>query len=189
LRNSDDALLACWCELTTTDTSAKGLYRNAWATAHTATADNVIDVVKAARSRWKIENENHNTLKTKGYHFEHNYGHGKQHLSTLLPTLILLAFLLHALLDRLEPRNRAIRERLPSRQTFFEHLRAPIRYFPFDSWATCSPSCSTPFSRPSAKPRLGPQRAWGRPNLELLPRTPARRLRLAASPAARPQGP
>jgi hypothetical protein len=100
----------------------------------TATADNVIDVVKAARSRWKIENENNNTLKTKGYHFEHNYGHGQQHLSTLLPTLILLAYLLHTVLDRLDPRYRAIRERLPSRQTFFEHLRALIHYLPFDSW-------------------------------------------------------
>ena len=32
---------------------------------------NVAEVVEAGRSRWKIENENNNTLKTKGYHFEH----------------------------------------------------------------------------------------------------------------------
>jgi hypothetical protein len=30
-------------------------------------------VVQAGRSRWKIENENNPTLKTKGYHFEHNH--------------------------------------------------------------------------------------------------------------------
>lgn len=47
----------------------------------------------------KIENENNNTLKTKGYHFEHNFGHGKQHLSNLFATMILLAFLVHTTLD------------------------------------------------------------------------------------------
>jgi hypothetical protein len=31
-----------------------------------------------------VENENSNTLKTKGYHLTHNFGHGKQHLSSLL---------------------------------------------------------------------------------------------------------
>jgi len=55
----------------------------------------------AQDGRWKIENEN-NTLKTKGYHFEHNYGHGKQFLSSLLATLILLAYLLHTLLDLMD---------------------------------------------------------------------------------------
>jgi hypothetical protein len=29
----------------------------------------------------KIEKENFNTLKTKGYHFEHNFGHGELNLS------------------------------------------------------------------------------------------------------------
>jgi hypothetical protein len=56
------------------------------------TAENVVALVAAGRSRWKIENENNNTLKTKGYHFEHNYGHGQQHLSAVLATLILLAY-------------------------------------------------------------------------------------------------
>ena len=42
-------------------------------------------------SLWKIENETFNTLKTKGYtlktkgyNLEHNFGHGKEHLSALL---------------------------------------------------------------------------------------------------------
>ena len=44
------------------------------------------------RARWKIENETFNTLKNQGYHFEHNYGHGYQHLSVVLAMLMLLAF-------------------------------------------------------------------------------------------------
>lgn len=81
LRNADDALMINWCEITTTDENGKILYCNAFATNLTINNDNVVEIVEAGRSCWKIENENNNTLKTKGYHFEHNYGHGKQHLS------------------------------------------------------------------------------------------------------------
>jgi hypothetical protein len=134
LRDSDDALLVGWCALTTTDATGRVLYRNAWATSHILNAENVIATVAAGRSRWKIENENNNTLKTKGYHFEHNYGHGKQHLSAVLATLILLAYPVHTVLDLLDRRYRAVRAQLPSRRTFFEHLRALLQYLPFDTW-------------------------------------------------------
>jgi hypothetical protein len=134
LRDSEDALLVGWCELTTTDAKGQVVYHNAWATSHTVTAENVVALVETGRSRWKIENENNNTLKTKGYHFEHNYGHGKQHLSSILATLIILAYLVHTVLDCLDQRYRAIRAQLPSRRTFFEHLRALVQYLPFQSW-------------------------------------------------------
>lgn len=52
--------------------------------------------------RGKVENQNNNTLKTKGYHFEHNFSHGEQFLYSLLATLILLAYLLHTLLDLMD---------------------------------------------------------------------------------------
>ena len=60
------------------------LYRNSFARSLAVTVDTVRDIVAAGRARWKIENENNNTLKTKGYRFEHNFGHGRQHLSSLL---------------------------------------------------------------------------------------------------------
>lgn len=134
LRNGADALLVNWCELVTTDANGKVSYRNAWATSHRVDAQNVAALATAGRARWKIENENNNTLKTKGYHFEHNFGHGKQNLSNLLATMILMAFLLHTALDLLDVRYRAVRAALPSRRTFFEHMRALMHYFPFDNW-------------------------------------------------------
>jgi hypothetical protein len=134
LRDSDDALLVNWCELTTTDEAGQILYRNAWATSHRIEHGNVQTIATAGRTRWKIENEGNNTLKTQGYHFEHNFGHGKQHLSNLLTTMILLAYLLHTTLDLLDTSYRSIRGLLPSRRTFFEHLRALLQYFPFDTW-------------------------------------------------------
>jgi len=45
------------------------------------------------RSRWRIENETFNRLKNQGCHFEHNDGHGKQNLSTVLMLLMFLAFM------------------------------------------------------------------------------------------------
>ena len=134
LRNSDDALMVNWFELVTTDAEGKVLFRNAWATSHEITNSNVGELAAAGRARWKIENENNNTLKTKGYHFEHNFGHGKQHLSNLFATLILLAFLVHTTLECIDTAFQSVRKALPSRRTFFEHLRALIQYLPFDNW-------------------------------------------------------
>jgi hypothetical protein len=134
LRDGKDAMLVNWCELTTTGADGTVLFKNAWATSHSLTRDNVAEVAAAGRARWKIENENNNTLKTKGYHFDHNFGHGKQHLANLFATMILLAFLFHTALDLVHGHYRAVRQSLPSRRTFFEHFRALIQYIPFDHW-------------------------------------------------------
>lgn len=134
LRNSDDALMVNWCELVTTGAEGDVVFRNAWATSHRITANNVAALAAAGRARWKIENENNNTLKTKGYHFEHNFGHGKQYLSNLFATMILLAFLVHTALDWIDGSYRVVRDSLPSRRTFFEHLRALVHYLPFNDW-------------------------------------------------------
>ena len=57
-------------------------------------------LMRGARARWKIENETFNTLKNQGYHFEHNFGHGEQHLSTVLMHLMMLAFLIDQIQQR-----------------------------------------------------------------------------------------
>src|ERR1035441_4010516 len=88
----------------------------------------------AARPRWKIENENNNPLKTKGYHLEHNFAHGQQHLSSLLAAMNILAFLCHTVLSFTDQHYRLIRATLPTRKTFFEDLRALTRYLHFPSW-------------------------------------------------------
>jgi len=133
LRDGDDALEVNWCELTTTRDDGKVVYHNAFATNHAITAANVAEIVRAGRARWKVENENNNTLKTKGYHLTHNFGHGKQHLSALLATLNLLAFLFHTVLEMLDSSYQRIRQFLP-RKRFFNDLRALTCYLCFDSW-------------------------------------------------------
>jgi hypothetical protein len=134
IRDGDDALLINWCELTITNSADKIIFKNAFATNHLITKSNVQGLVAAGRARWKVENENNNTLKTKGYHLEHNFGHGQKHLSALLATFNILSFLFHTLLDITDKKYQLIRQNLPSRQTFFDDLRALTRYMFFDSW-------------------------------------------------------
>lgn len=61
---------------------------------------NLMVLMRGARARWKIENETFNTLKNQGYHFEHNFGHGHQHLSTVFMHLMMLAFLIDQIQQR-----------------------------------------------------------------------------------------
>ena len=49
-----------------------------WITDLKITRENAKSIMKGGRCRWKIENETFNTLKSQGYHFEHNYGHGRK---------------------------------------------------------------------------------------------------------------
>ena len=134
LRNGD-AQEVNWCELiTTNEGSGKVVYKNTFATNLKISQENVKEIVASGRARWKIENENNNTLKTKGYHLEHNFGHGKKNLSMLLLTFNLLAFLFHTVLDMLDERYKLIRQELPTRKIFFQDLRSLTRYIYFSSW-------------------------------------------------------
>lgn len=135
LRDGEDALMINWCELTTTRVDdGKITYRNAFATNHTLTNDNIVAIVKDGRARWKVENENNNVLKNNGYNLTHNFGHGKENLSNTMVTLNLLAFLFHTVLEFMDNKYRLIRQTLPTRKTFFDDIRALTRYLCFDSW-------------------------------------------------------
>ena len=134
--NGDPAAIEVnWCELTITreDTGAV-LYKNAFVTDFEISDTTVEAIMRDGRARWKVENENNNILKTKGYHIEHNFGHGHQHLASLLLSLNLLAFLFHTILDLVDEQYRAIRQKLGRRRTFFQDLEALLRYFTFETW-------------------------------------------------------
>jgi len=136
LRSGDAALAVNWVDLTVIQaTTDEQLYYNSWITNHRLTADNVVHVAQAGRGRWKIENENNNVLKTKGYHLEHNFGHGKQYLAAFLLSLNLLAFLFHTVLEWSDQQYALLRRVLARRQTFFQDIQALMRYMVFDHWA------------------------------------------------------
>jgi len=135
LRSGNDALSVNWFEITVVNAkTGEQLYHNSCITNHRLTADNVGQVAQASRGRWKIENENNNVLKTKGYHLEHNFGHGKQYLAAFLLSLNLLAFLFHTVLEWSDDQYALLRRVLARRQTFFQDIQALMRYMVFDDW-------------------------------------------------------
>lgn len=135
LRSQAPTLSVNWCELTVTRQSdGKVLYFNSWGTDHPLTDETVVDVAQSGRCRWKTENENHNVLKTKGYHLEHNFGHGKQHLSAFLLALNLIAFLFHTVLHLTNDPYQQIRRIRDTRKGFFQDILALTKYVWFESW-------------------------------------------------------
>ena len=135
LRAGQQALDVNWCELTITrEETGQQLYLNSFVTNYHLTENNVEAIVEAGRTRWKTENESNNILKNRGYHLEHNFGHGQQFLSATLLTFNLLAFFFHTILYLIDTRYQRLRQHLGARQTFFNDIRALTRYLCFDSW-------------------------------------------------------
>jgi hypothetical protein len=90
LRASDDAVLLNWFSIEILNARGKQTYCNSFVTDLAVTRDTVAELATCGRARWKIENETFNVLKTNGYNLEHNFGHGKKSLASVLLTLNLL---------------------------------------------------------------------------------------------------
>ena len=87
------------------------------------------DWMRAGRSRWKIENETFNTLKNQGYHFEHNYGRGRQNLSVVLALLMMLAFLVDQTQQLCCPQFAAAWGTCISKRALWERVREIFHQF------------------------------------------------------------
>jgi hypothetical protein len=85
---------------------------------------NVSHLMRGGRARWKMANETCNTLKNQGYHFEHNYGHGTQHLSVVFATLMLLAFVVDQTQQLCCALFQAMWAQLGSKRRLWERMRA-----------------------------------------------------------------
>lgn len=106
--------------------------RWSWITNIGLNARSVEPVMRAGRARWKIENETFNTLKNQGYNFEHNYGHGKQNLATILALLMFLAFTVDQMMQRCWRLFRQIRGGLRTKAKLWESVRSlfKVQFFP-----------------------------------------------------------
>jgi hypothetical protein len=135
LREAQPALKVNWCELVVSrESDGKILYNNAFTTSHELDEERVPLVTEAGRCRWKTENENHNILKTKGYHLEHNFGYGQEHLATGLLTLNFLAFLFYTVLHLTDAAYQHIRKKRGTRKGFFQDIVSLTKYLCFESW-------------------------------------------------------
>ncbi len=135
LRDQQPALKVNWYEMKVTrEKDGEYLYHNAFITNHLITPQSIHSLGESGRSRWKTENENHNVLKTQGYHLEHNFGHGQKHLAKVLVSLNLLAFLFHTILSLVDERYQKIRKQRGTRKGFFQDILTLTKYLLFESW-------------------------------------------------------
>lgn len=134
INGGKDALKVNWLELEVFDAKrGERTYYNTFITDIKITKFNVHDIGLIGRTRWKVENENNNTLKTKGYHLEHNFGHGKENLAELLVAMNILAFLFHTVLGFLDE-NYAKAKAKRTRERFFNDMETLTTHIYFFSW-------------------------------------------------------
>lgn len=134
LNGTKDADNINFFEYTLIDKHNEKKFYSSWVTDILIDKDNIIELVRGGRARWKIENENFNTLKNQGYHAEHNFGHGKKNAGYNFFLFILMAFLAHQILELTDPLFQACRREFSARKEFWNQLRCTLRILVFESW-------------------------------------------------------
>ena len=100
-----------------------------WVTDFRLEEQNVYQIMRGGRARWKIENETFNTLKNQGYQFEHNFGHGNKNLSVVFAMLMMLAFLVDQTQQLCCPLFRNAWEKMGSKKMLWERMRSFFREY------------------------------------------------------------
>jgi hypothetical protein len=136
IRDERPSMKVNWVYMEEENESTGEKFKNAWVTDIEITEENVEEVCKVGRARWKIENEHNNTLKNYGYHLEHNFGHGKEHACEIYVLLNLLAFLFHSLMWVFDEgyRRAYVSVSCGRRDEFFNGLRYVWNRFVFENW-------------------------------------------------------
>jgi hypothetical protein len=119
--------LECW------EWDGDQVHHFSWVTDLRVNKGTVYQLMRGGRARWRIENETFNTLKNQGYHFEHNYGHGYQHLSVVFAVLMMLAFFVDQVQQLCCPLFQAVWAKLGSKRRLWERMRALFYDYRLDS--------------------------------------------------------
>ena len=122
-----------------------------WVTDILITEENVMQLMRAGRARWKVENETFNTLKNQGYNFGHNYGLGKKNLSAVFTILMMLAFLI----DQVQQLScwlfQEALQKAESKRYLWENIRGFFHNYRVDSMETILRAIAHGFERRELK--------------------------------------
>jgi hypothetical protein len=149
LRDTHDALDVNWLSVEILNAAGKRTYANSFVTDLPITPQTVAEIVACGRARWKIENETFNVLKTDAYNLEHNFGHGKKTLASVLVTLNLLAFAYHAACELCVLAWRNATSTWVAKYHFFEQLRTVTVYIVFPDWSHLLNTIANPKAHPT----------------------------------------
>ena len=122
LNESNQAVLVTMLEYW--EIPPKGPMRQfSWITDLPVNDDTVAEIARGGRCRWHIENETFNTLKNQGYHFEHNFGHGKKYLAVVFALLMMLAFLVDQTMQLCDLLFQSLWKKLGTKRSVWERVR------------------------------------------------------------------
>lgn len=155
LNSSNQDLLVNFIEYW--EITAKGKKQHfSWVTDLEVTRENVFELMRGGRARWKIENETFNTLKNQGYNFEHNFGHGHKNLSTNFALLMMLAFLVDQVQQIACPLFKLALSQKKSKKSFWEEVRAIFFTFEIESMTQLLSAIAYGFEKPLIKIHFPP---------------------------------
>ena len=117
-----------------TDGKKRVNYIGTWITDLLLNKDNIVFLVSAGRSRWKIENEGFNTLKNNGYNLEHNWGHKYGDAPFNFYHLTLLAFYMHQILELTDRLYGYCRSLSHAAYELWNELTVLFRRVVYDCW-------------------------------------------------------
>ena len=147
LNAANKNLLVNFLEYKQIDQDGKVVNRFSWVTDLKINRDNAMDIMRAGRSRWRIENETFNTLKNQGYNLDHNYGLGKKHLSVVFTILMMLAFLIDQACQMSCWLFKEAWKKSESKKYLWEHMRGLFHNFSVDSMETIYRAIAFGFER------------------------------------------
>ena len=133
LNATNTDILVNFLEYQQTNQDGEVIKRFSWVTDLEITRENATDIMRAGRSRWRIENETFNTLKNQGYNLGHNYGLGKKHLSAVFTILMMLAFLIDQACQMSCWLFREAWNKAGAKYLLWEEIRGIFRQFSVDS--------------------------------------------------------
>ena len=134
LNGTTDSPVLNYMELSIYNAEGKRTKHFSWVSDIEISKENIQHLLRGARARWKIENENFNTLKNHGYHLEHNFGHGRKYLSEVFLVLNILAFFMHQIFEIVDELYQEARSCCSSRLEYWNVVRASLRLLLFESW-------------------------------------------------------
>ena len=128
LREAEPSLMVNWYEVEIFNPAKnKVIYQNSFITNHELSESNIFSMIKSGRTRWKVENETFNTLKNQGYHFEHNFGHGYNHLSNVMALLMLIAFSIDQIIQAADKTFQQIEKKIRTKKRLWQDMVALFR--------------------------------------------------------------
>jgi hypothetical protein len=128
-----------------------------WITHIKLDKDNLYDVMRGGRARWKIENETFNTLKNQGYHFEHNFGHGYNNLCSVFSMLMYLIFLIDQIAQECDFFfQEALQKAKKNKKTFWGRFRGLFLHYTVSSWNEFWHALIYGYKKSNLQPNRGP---------------------------------